>query len=69
MRETEILALAASGLPNKAIALKLKIAENTVKIHMHNIISKLGVFNRTGAAAKYRGEADDRSDDRETFER
>ncbi|ESR23043.1 helix-turn-helix transcriptional regulator [Lutibaculum baratangense] len=53
-REREIIALASEGLQNKIIACRLSISENTVKIHMHNIITKLGVYNRTGAAARYR---------------
>jgi DNA-binding NarL/FixJ family response regulator len=52
-RELEIVRLAASGLRNKEIANKLAICEGTVKIHLHNIISKLGAHNRTEAAARF----------------
>jgi FixJ family two-component response regulator len=42
-RETEVLALAISGLLNKQIAAELHVAEQTVKIHRQNICTKLGV--------------------------
>lgn len=50
-REMEVLELVERGFPNKSIANSLNISANTVKIHLHNIISKLGAQNRTGAAA------------------
>jgi len=53
-RETQILALVSQGLQNKAIAAECQISEHTVKIHLHNIISKLGSHNRTEAAARFR---------------
>ncbi len=53
-REREILTLAAGGLSNKKIAEKLFITEGTTKWHLSNIYSKLGVSNRTRAAAKAR---------------
>lgn len=49
-RELEVLALVADGRSNKAIAGQLTLSEHTVKLHLHNIIAKLGVYNRTGAA-------------------
>lgn len=52
-REMEILEKAAQGMQNKLIAVEFNLSENTVKVHLHNIISKLGVHNRTEAAAKY----------------
>lgn len=52
-REMEILEKAAQGMQNKLIAAEFNLSENTVKVHVHNIISKLGVHNRTEAAAKY----------------
>lgn len=52
-REMEILEKAAQGMQNKLIAAEFNLSENTVKVHLHNIISKLGVHNRTEAAAKY----------------
>jgi DNA-binding CsgD family transcriptional regulator len=50
-REFQILALVSLGLQNKLIAARLALSEHTVKIHLHNIISKLGVHNRTEAAS------------------
>jgi DNA-binding NarL/FixJ family response regulator len=52
-REHQILALVAKGLQNKSIASNLNLSEHTVKIHLHNIITKLGTHNRTEAAAMY----------------
>ncbi len=48
-RETEVLRLVAQGQANKQIAASLHIAEKTVKIHVSNILSKLGVQSRTQA--------------------
>lgn len=53
-REHQILALVARGLQNKSIASDLMLSEHTVKIHLHNIITKLGTHNRTEAAAVFR---------------
>ena len=50
-REMQILELVARGLQNKVIAASLQLSEHTVKIHLHNIITKLGTSNRTQAAA------------------
>ena len=51
-RETEILRLMASGYSNKEIANSLDVAEGTVKNHVSNILSKLGVRDRTRAVLK-----------------
>lgn len=48
-RELEVLRLLAQGQANKQIAACLHIAEKTVKIHVSNILSKLGVQSRTQA--------------------
>jgi LuxR family maltose regulon positive regulatory protein len=53
-REQEILALLAAGLTNHEIAEQLVISPGTVKKHAGNIYSKLGVNNRTEAAARAR---------------
>lgn len=53
-REMQILEMVSRGLQNKAIAAEFNLSEHTVKIHLHNIISKLGIHNRTEAAARYR---------------
>lgn len=49
-RETEVLRLIALGKSNKEIALALTIGEKTVKTHVSNVLSKLGVASRTQAA-------------------
>jgi DNA-binding NarL/FixJ family response regulator len=50
-REREVLELIARGSSNKEIAQKLVIAENTVKVHLRNILDKLQVHSRAQAAA------------------
>jgi len=53
-RERQVLELMSEGLQNKIIAVKMDLSEHTVKVHVHNIIRKLKVHNRTQAAAVYR---------------
>jgi DNA-binding NarL/FixJ family response regulator len=53
-RESEILALIATGASNREIANQLFIAEGTVKNHVTHILGKLGVRDRTQAALKAR---------------
>jgi DNA-binding NarL/FixJ family response regulator len=48
-RELEVLSLMAAGKRNKEIAGELSIAEDTVKMHVRNILSKLQVNDRTEA--------------------
>jgi DNA-binding NarL/FixJ family response regulator len=48
-RELEVLSLMAAGKRNKEIASDLSIAEDTVKMHVRNILSKLQVSDRTEA--------------------
>lgn len=48
-REMEILALMVEGLPNNGIAEKLIVSRSTVKFHVSNVLSKLGVSSRTEA--------------------
>jgi DNA-binding NarL/FixJ family response regulator len=48
-RENEVLGLLAQGQSNKQIARSLQIGEKTVKTHVSNILSKLGVQIRTQA--------------------
>ena len=42
----EIIQAVVSGYPNKEIAGKFRISEQTVKHHITNIFDKLGVYNR-----------------------
>jgi DNA-binding NarL/FixJ family response regulator len=48
-RELDVLELMAEGLPNKAIATRLGISDQTVKFHVAAICSKFGAANRTEA--------------------
>ena len=56
-RETEVLKTIVAGKSNKEIAAALFISEATVKTHINNLLSKLGVTDRTQAAtmALHRG--------------
>lgn len=56
-RELEVLRLIARGLSNKEIGAALHVVEGTIKIHVTNILGKLGVADRTQAilAAVKRG--------------
>ncbi len=48
-REFDVLTLMAEGKRNKEIGGTLRIAEDTVKMHVKNLLSKLGVNDRTEA--------------------
>ena len=48
-REIEVLREVAAGSANKVVALRLAVAEETVKAHMRSILSKLGANDRTHA--------------------
>lgn len=50
-REVELLGYLGLGLPNKLIAEKLGVSDNTVKYHIKNILQKLNFTNRAEAAA------------------
>lgn len=50
-RELEVLQLAAEGLTDKEIALRLAIAPSTASNHMAAIFTKLGAANRANAVA------------------
>ena len=49
-REKEILRGLAQGLANKLIARNLKITDATVKVHVKNLLKKLGFHSRLEAA-------------------
>ncbi|GJM39822.1 MAG: LuxR family transcriptional regulator [Ardenticatenaceae bacterium] len=49
-RELEVLQCVVNGAGNKEIAAILTISQNTVKVHLRNIYTKLGVSSRTEAA-------------------
>lgn len=50
-REAEVLALLATGKTNREIAKALFISEHTVRRHLQNIFTKLGVSTRAAATA------------------
>lgn len=52
-REMEVLQLIATGLSNKQIAAKLFISEETVKVHIRNLLRKLNVHSRVAATVLY----------------
>ncbi len=48
-REREVLALMTEGLSNIQIATRLGVSSSTIKSHVSNVLSKLGVASRTEA--------------------
>ena len=46
-REREIVDLISQGLSNKEVGRQLNLQEGTIKVHLHNMYTKLGVPNRT----------------------
>ena len=51
-REVQVLELLAEGLPNKTIAARLGISDQTVKFHIASLSGKLGAANRTDAVRR-----------------
>ena len=54
-REQHVLAALELGLPNKLIAAKLSLSENTVKMHIQRIMRKCSAHNRTEAVLRWSG--------------
>jgi two-component system, NarL family, nitrate/nitrite response regulator NarL len=50
-RQREVISLVVNGMTNREIASTLIITENTVKVHLRNILDKLDVRNRQQLAA------------------
>ena len=46
-RERQIVLMVAEGLSNKDVGRRLNLSEGTVKVHLHNIYTKLGINKRT----------------------
>ncbi|HVX08738.1 response regulator transcription factor [Humibacter sp.] len=51
-RELEVLALVAGGATNRTVGARMHVSEATVKTHLLNIYSKLGVGDRAAAVAE-----------------
>ncbi len=54
-REQQVLAELELGLPNKLIAARLNLSQNTVKMHIQHIMRKCDAHNRTEAVLRWRG--------------
>jgi len=54
-RERHVLAGLELGLPNKLIAARLNLSENTVKMHIQHIMRKCSAHNRTEAVLRCSG--------------
>ncbi|MEE2946066.1 MAG: response regulator transcription factor [Pseudomonadota bacterium] len=52
-REIAVMQEVVNGMQNKQIAAHLNVSEHTIKLHIHHIITKLQVSNRTAAAMKF----------------
>ena len=61
-REIQVLTSVSEGKQNKIIAAELDLSEHTVKLHIHNVINKLGVNNRTEAAVRFLADDPSQSD-------
>jgi len=52
VREEEVLTFLQTGMPNKAIAARMGLSANTIRVHIQNVLRKLDAKNRTEAANK-----------------
>lgn len=52
-RERDVLNLVAKGMSNKQVAMELNISEETVKVHIRNLLRKLNVHSRLAATLLY----------------
>ena len=50
-RERQIVKFVSAGLPNKEVGRQLNLTAGTVKVHLHNIFSKVAINNRTALTA------------------
>jgi two-component system, NarL family, nitrate/nitrite response regulator NarL len=50
-RERQIAKLVSTGLPNKEVGRQLNLTAGTIKVHLHNIFSKLSIKKRTALTA------------------
>ena len=50
IRERQIMLAVSEGATNREIGRRLRVAEGTVKVHLHHIYRKLGIPNRTTLA-------------------
>jgi DNA-binding NarL/FixJ family response regulator len=60
-RQMTVLSLLQQGKANKIIAYELGMSESTVKVHIRNIMRKMGATNRTQAIYKLRQLSNDRA--------
>jgi DNA-binding NarL/FixJ family response regulator len=60
-REQHVLAALRLGLPNKLIAVRLNLSENTVKMHIQHIMRKCRARNRTEAVLRWSGQSNGRA--------
>ena len=65
-REQQVLAELELGLPNKTIAAKLKLSENTIKMHVQHIMRKCAARNRTQAVLRWSGRRSNHGRDTDT---
>jgi DNA-binding NarL/FixJ family response regulator len=56
-REQQLVPLVGRGLTNKEIAAELSVSEQTIKSHIHRILRKVGVEDRSGIREAYEGDS------------